>query len=46
MFVIFVLAFCTRFNANSEVKHDVYGKRQTANGKIETFPVFNQLCVE
>jgi len=30
----------------SEVKHDVYGKRQTANGKIETFPASNQLCIE
>ena len=28
----------------SEVKHDVYGKRQTA--KNETCPVSNQLCVQ
>jgi len=29
-----------------EVKHDVYGKRQTANGKNETFAVFPQLCAQ
>ena len=29
-----------------EVKHDVYGKRQTANGKIETFALCLQLSVQ
>ena len=29
-----------------EVKHDVYGKRQTANGKNETFAVGLQLSVQ
>ena len=27
-------------------QHDVYGKRQTANGKTETFAVSLQLCVQ
>ena len=29
-----------------EVKHDVYGKRQMANGKNETFAVCLQLSVQ
>ena len=31
---------------NREVKHDVYGKRQTANGKNETFAVSLRLFVQ
>ena len=40
------LPFAVNVKLNREVKHDVYGKRQTANGKNKTFAVCLQLSVQ